>query len=151
MFLTLYKYIVASNIEVPYALVERQKKVGPIVCDIDLKVPESYGKGRERLYTDDDVMAIAEIYLKTIKETLKYEDKVPINSFEGFIRQIIGWRNYIYATYLLIGDNMKKSNFFNHKNKLNKKTIKNKNKNKNKKNKTKKRYYHKKKYSRRHR
>ena len=57
---------------------------------------------------------------EVIKETMKYQNKVPINSFEGFIRQIIGWRNYIYATYLLVGDKMSKSNFFNHTNKLNK-------------------------------
>lgn len=56
---------------------------------------------------------------EVIKETLKYENKTPINSFEGFIRQIIGWRNYMYSTYLLKGNEFKKLNFFNHKNKLN--------------------------------
>jgi deoxyribodipyrimidine photolyase-related protein len=60
---------------------------------------------------------------EVIKETLKYQNKVPINSFEGFIRQIIGWRNYMYSTYLLKGDKLKKSNFFSHKNKLNFKTM----------------------------
>ena len=57
---------------------------------------------------------------EVIKVTMKYQNKVPINSFEGFSRQIRGWRNYIYATYLLVGDKMSKSNFFNHTNKLNK-------------------------------
>ena len=62
------------------------------------------------LITDTEVITIA----------LKYQNKIPINSFEGFIRQIIGWRNYMYASYLLFGDDMKKSNFFKHKNKLSK-------------------------------
>lgn len=56
---------------------------------------------------------------EVINETLKYQGKVPINSFEGFIRQIIGWRNYVYSVYLLKGDTIKKSNFLKHKNKLN--------------------------------
>jgi deoxyribodipyrimidine photolyase-related protein len=57
---------------------------------------------------------------EVIEETLKYENKVPINSFEGFIRQIIGWRNYVYTVYLIIGDKLKKSNFLQHKNSMNK-------------------------------
>ena len=61
------------------------------------------------LLTDTEVIDI----------TLKYENKIPISSFEGFVRQIIGWRNYIYTIYLLEGDKMKNMNFFNHKNKIN--------------------------------
>lgn len=60
------------------------------------------------LLTDNEVLTM----------TLKYQNKVPISSFEGFIRQIIGWRNYVYTLYLLEGDKMKQSNFLNHKNKL---------------------------------
>ena len=56
---------------------------------------------------------------EVIEETLKYKNKVPINSMEGFIRQIIGWRNYVYTVYLIMGDKLKKSNFLQHKNKLN--------------------------------
>jgi deoxyribodipyrimidine photolyase-related protein len=62
------------------------------------------------LITDSEVIEI----------TLKYENKIPIESFEGFIRQIIGWRNYLYAIYLLEGNNFKKLNFLNHTNRLNK-------------------------------
>lgn len=38
-----------------------------------------------------------------IKETIKYYNKHNINiaSIEGFIRQIIGWRNYMYSIYIL--------------------------------------------------
>jgi deoxyribodipyrimidine photolyase-related protein len=65
------------------------------------------------LLTDNEVIEIV----------LKYQDKIPISSFEGFIRQIIGWRNYMYTLYILEGDSLVKSNFLNHKNKLNKKIM----------------------------
>ena len=60
---------------------------------------------------------------EVLEMTLKYQNKVPIESFEGFIRQIIGWRNYLYSIYLLEGTKLSKCNFFNHTNKLNKKNM----------------------------
>jgi len=54
---------------------------------------------------------------EVLKIVLQYQDKIPIQSFEGFIRQIIGWRNYVYTIYLLT--NIENTNFFNHTNKLN--------------------------------
>jgi deoxyribodipyrimidine photolyase-related protein len=56
---------------------------------------------------------------EVINETLKYQTKIPLNSFEGFIRQIIGWRNYMYSMYLLHSDQLINSNFFKSNNKLN--------------------------------
>ena len=56
---------------------------------------------------------------EVIKETLKYINKVKISSFEGFIRQIIGWRNYIYTIYILEGTKLPKMNFFKHTRKIN--------------------------------
>ena len=45
----------------------------------------------------------------------KHKSKIPIASFEGFIRQVIGWRNYVYSIYLL-EPNMYNDNFLkNHK------------------------------------
>lgn len=46
------------------------------------------------------------------------KNKIPLNSFEGFIRQVIGWRNYVYSIYLLEGEKMYNLNFFKHKNKI---------------------------------
>ncbi|MDC3106987.1 cryptochrome/photolyase family protein [SAR86 cluster bacterium] len=55
-----------------------------------------------------------------IDEVMNYSKKndVPLNSLEGFIRQIIGWREFIRGTYYLKGKEERESNFFNHQNKL---------------------------------
>ncbi len=56
---------------------------------------------------------------EVLEEAKKYESKVPIAAYEGFIRQIIGWRNYVYTMYYLDGKKMKKMNFMKYKNKIN--------------------------------
>ncbi|PLX30221.1 MAG: cryptochrome/photolyase family protein [Alphaproteobacteria bacterium] len=43
---------------------------------------------------------------------------VPLNSTEGFIRQILGWREYMRGVYWLKMPEYDQSNFFNHKRKL---------------------------------
>lgn len=40
-------------------------------------------------------------------------DGMPLNSVEGFIRQILGWREYIRAIYVLEGPNYQNLNHFN--------------------------------------
>jgi deoxyribodipyrimidine photolyase-related protein len=60
---------------------------------------------------------------EVLDTTKKFQNKVCIESFEGFIRQIIGWRNYVYTLYLLEGETMRTSNFLNNTNKLNKEVM----------------------------
>jgi deoxyribodipyrimidine photolyase-related protein len=52
-----------------------------------------------------------------VNEVIKAFEKedLPLNSIEGFIRQIIGWREYMRSAYLLHGNFERTHNFFNHK------------------------------------
>ena len=49
-----------------------------------------------------------------------HKSSIPIASYEGFIRQVIGWRNYVYSIYMLEPD-MYNQNHLNHKKQLNEK------------------------------
>jgi deoxyribodipyrimidine photolyase-related protein len=62
------------------------------------------------LLTPDVVIESA---LKTAKQR-----KLNISSVEGFVRQIIGWREFIRGIYQNFSDQQEKLNFFKHKRKL---------------------------------
>lgn len=53
---------------------------------------------------------------EVINEAILYAQKneVPLNSLEGFIRQILGWREFIRAAYQVDGRKMRSTNFFAH-------------------------------------
>jgi deoxyribodipyrimidine photolyase-related protein len=55
-----------------------------------------------------------------LKKTLIFAKKnnIPVSSTEGFIRQLIGWREYVRAVYILAGQEQRKSNFFEHTRKM---------------------------------
>ena len=62
-----------------------------------------------------------EVLDKTIKYYEANKKEVKINNFEGFVRQLIGWREYERMLYQLYYDELVSSNYFNSKKKLNKK------------------------------
>ncbi|MFY7708714.1 MAG: cryptochrome/photolyase family protein [Flavobacteriales bacterium] len=43
------------------------------------------------------------------------KNNIPINSLEGFVRQVLGWREYIRAVYINKGVEERTKNFFKHK------------------------------------
>lgn len=57
---------------------------------------------------------------QVIRELLKFIEGKNINlsSIEGFIRQIIGWREFMHGVYRAKGVEIRNSNFFNSENKL---------------------------------
>jgi len=50
--------------------------------------------------------------------TFAEQNLIPLNSLEGFVRQIIGWREYIRMQYEKNGTAMRTSNYWNHSKKL---------------------------------
>jgi len=53
---------------------------------------------------------------QVVDTALTYAEKnnIPINSIEGFIRQIIGWREFVRATYVDLGVSMRTTNHWQH-------------------------------------
>ena len=55
--------------------------------------------------------------IKKILDTGKNR-KIPLYSLEGFIRQVIGWREFMRGIYQNYDDKLENTNFFNHQRKL---------------------------------
>lgn len=51
---------------------------------------------------------------EVIRETLEFAQTrdVPLNSLEGFIRQVIGWREFVRAVYVRVGRKQRTANHF---------------------------------------
>ncbi|MDJ0593003.1 MAG: cryptochrome/photolyase family protein [Pleurocapsa sp. MO_226.B13] len=47
-------------------------------------------------------------------ETAYYQQELPLNTVEGFIRQVMGWREYMHGIYYLQDENYSQNNWFAH-------------------------------------
>ncbi|MEB3278722.1 MAG: cryptochrome/photolyase family protein [Lyngbya sp.] len=47
-------------------------------------------------------------------EMAYYQKNLPLNSVEGFIRQVLGWREYMHGVYQLMDADYSQHNWFNH-------------------------------------
>lgn len=53
-----------------------------------------------------------------IDAALKFDGRVPLNSLEGFIRQVMGWREFVRLVYLKFGRQQRTCNFWGFERKL---------------------------------
>ena len=57
---------------------------------------------------------LAPLEVVTAIESAYYEHELPLNSVEGFIRQVMGWREYMHGIYYSQNDEYTESNWFKH-------------------------------------
>lgn len=91
---------------------------------------ENFGKYQDAMITNQEFMwhSLISPYLnigllqplEVIKAVEKayLENNLPLNSVEGFIRQILGWREYMYGIYHYVKEDYFTSNYFDHQQSL---------------------------------
>ncbi len=91
---------------------------------------KTFGDYQDAMITDDPWMSHSllsgaiNIGLITPREVIEkaekayHDEKAPLSAVEGFIRQILGWREYIRGVYLRSMPEYEKTNYFDHQNPL---------------------------------
>jgi deoxyribodipyrimidine photolyase-related protein len=97
--------------ELDYFIQEKFELFGPYEDAIDLRDPFLYHSVMSP-YINIGFVTPSEI----VKVALAAD--VSLNSKEGFVRQVIGWREFVRGIYQEYSDEQDKSNFFGHQNKL---------------------------------
>lgn len=91
---------------------------------------ENYGKYQDAIVADNafnfhsvisplinvGLLSPKDVIERAIIAAEKYQ--IEFNNLEGFIRQIIGWREYVRAVYHLVGRKQRTTNFWNHTRKI---------------------------------
>ena len=82
----------------------------------DFGVYEDAISTRERVLFHSVLTPALNVGLLSPKEVvdaaLKYADRVPLNSLEGFVRQVIGWREFVRLVYLTRGNRQRTRNYW---------------------------------------
>lgn len=118
-----------GDIEPFYFAVNSNQAMSAFKKFIDERL-ENFGTYQDAMIENEDFMFHSHIgfylnnglldpleVIKLVEEEYR-KGKININSAEGFIRQILGWREYIRGIYWLKMPEYKKLNFLNAKNKL---------------------------------
>lgn len=50
-----------------------------------------------------------------VETAIEQKDSVPMNALEGFVRQVIGWREYMRLVYETLGRSQRTSNYWGHR------------------------------------
>jgi deoxyribodipyrimidine photolyase-related protein len=109
----------------------REKSLLILKNFIDYKLPY-FGKYQDSLFSDNDFLFHSrlsfslntklihpmDVILAVQNAWINNPQNYPLNSVEGFIRQLLGWREYMHNIYWIHMPDYEKCNYFNHANNL---------------------------------
>ncbi|MEM6591853.1 MAG: cryptochrome/photolyase family protein [Cyanobacteria bacterium P01_C01_bin.73] len=105
--------------------VTRQQALKVLENFVTLRL-NTFGPYQDAMVTGEDTMwhALLSPYLNLgllhplevveAAESAYYEHDLPLNSVEGFIRQVLGWREYMHGLYHHVDDDYFQGNYFGH-------------------------------------
>ncbi len=104
--------------------VTRQQALAVLHHFIEQSLPQ-FGTYQDAMLIEEDTMwhALISPYLNLgllhplevieAVEKAYYEKELPLNSVEGLIRQVLGWREYMRGIYLIVDEDYPQKNYFN--------------------------------------